>query len=394
MINGTVAPGFEPVAKAFERNFELGKEHGAACAVSIGGELVVDLWGGQAAPGRPWQQDTMVNVFSTTKGVSSIAVAHAHSRGLLDFDRPVSSYWPEFAAEGKEGITVRTLLSHQAGLCAIDAPLDLDALADPDRVAVAIGAQRPAWTPGEQHGYHGISLGWYESELLRRVDPQHRTIGRYFAEEIAGPLGLDFHIGLPDDIPEDRLARLHAPAYAARMLLNIHKLPPAFVRGFLTPGSLTARTFANPKALGQPARYNDRAMLRLELPASNGVGTARSIATVYGDLAIGSPGLGISDATLANLREPAQDPAKGRFDLVLKQESRFSLGVCKPWPGFEFGSPAAFGTPGAGGSFGFADPQVGMGFAYVMNRMDYYLLSDPRELALREAAFTCARKAG
>lgn len=394
MINGTFAPGFEPVAKAFERNFELGKEHGAACAVSIGGELVVDLWGGQAAPGRPWQQDTMVNVFSTTKGVSSIAVAHAHSRGLLDFDRPVSSYWPEFAAEGKEGITVRTLLSHQAGLCAIDAPLDLDALADPDRVAAAIGAQRPAWTPGEQHGYHGISLGWYESELLRRVDPQHRTIGRYFADEIAGPLGLDFYIGLPDDIPEDRLARLHAPAYAARMLLNIHKLPPAFVRGFLTPGSLTARTFANPKALGQPARYNDRAMLRLELPASNGVGTARSIAKVYGDLAIGSPRLGISDATLANLREPAQDPTKGRFDLVLKQESRFSLGVCKPWPGFEFGSPAAFGTPGAGGSFGFADPQVGMGFAYVMNRMDYYLLSDPRELALREAAFTCARKAG
>jgi len=394
MINGTVAPGFEPVAKAFERNFELGKEHGAACAVSIGGELVVDLWGGQAAPGRPWQQDTMVNVFSTTKGVSSIAIAHAHSRGLLDFDSPVASYWPEFAAEGKEGITVRTLLSHQAGLCAIDAPLDLDALADPDRVAAAIGAQRPAWTPGEQHGYHGISLGWYESELLRRVDPQHRTIGRYFADEIAGPLGLDFHIGLPDDIPEDQLARLHAPAYAARMLLNIHKLPPAFVRGFLTPGSLTARTFANPKALGQPARYNDRTMLRLELPASNGVGTARSIAKVYGDLAIGSPGLGISDATLANLREAAQDPTKGRFDLVLKQESRFSLGVCKPWPGFEFGSPAAFGTPGAGGSFGFADPQVGMGFAYVMNRMDYYLLSDPRELALREAAFTCARKAG
>ncbi|MFM7146936.1 MAG: serine hydrolase domain-containing protein [Actinomycetales bacterium] len=391
MISGTVAPGFEPVAEAFQRNFDLGREHGAACAVTVGGELVVDLWGGVAAPGRAWEYDTLVNVFSTTKGVSSIAVAHAHSRGLLDFDQPVADIWPEFAAEGKGAITIRQLLSHQAGLCAIDAHLDLGVLADPDQVATAIAAQKPAWTPGQLHGYHGISLGWYESELIRRVDPERRTIGQYFADEIATPLGLDFHIGLPDDIPDERIARLHAPAYAARMVLNIRKLPPAFVRGFLTPGSLTARTFSNPRVLGQPARYNDRSMLRIELPASNGVGTARSIAAVYGDLAIGSPILGIGDSTLVNLREPAQDPSNGLFDQVLKQQTRFSLGVCKPWPGFEFGSPTAFGTPGAGGSFGFADPELGMGFAYVMNRMDYYLLSDPRELAVREAAQKCAR---
>jgi CubicO group peptidase (beta-lactamase class C family) len=186
-VQGSVAPGFEPVAHAFERNFQLGHERGAACAVSIGGELVVDLWGGERAPGRPWEQDTMVNVCSTTKGGSSIAVAHAHSRGLLDYDLPVASYWPQFAEQGKEQITVRQLLSHQAGLCAIDAPMDLALLADPDRVAQAIAAQRPAWTPGELHGYHGIFLGWYESELLRRVDPQQRTIGRYFADKIAAP---------------------------------------------------------------------------------------------------------------------------------------------------------------------------------------------------------------
>ena len=392
-IEGNVAPGFEPVADAFRRNFELGREHGAACAVSVGGELVVDLWGGDRAPGRPWQQDTLVNVFSTTKGVSSIAISHAHSRGLLDVDREVASYWPEFGAAGKESITVRQLLSHQAGLCAIDAPLDLTLLADPDRVAMAIAKQQPAWTPGDRHGYHGISLGWYESELLRRVDPLHRTIGRYFSDEIATPLGIDFFIGLPDWVPDDRLARLHAPQYAARMLLNIQKLPTAFVRGFLTPGSLTARTFSNPKALGQPARYNHREMLRLELPASNGVGTARGIATAYGDLAIGSPRLGIGEETLDGLRQPAQDPRLGRMDEVLKQETRFSLGVCKPWPGFEFGSASAFGTPGAGGSFGFADPALGLGFAYVMNRMDYYLVNDPRELAVREAAMECARTA-
>jgi CubicO group peptidase (beta-lactamase class C family) len=395
-VHGRVSPGYEAVADAFQRNLDSGSEVGAACAVSVGGELVVDLWGGQRDPkrGLAWEEDTLVNVFSTTKGVSSIAVAHAHSRGLFDYDAPVAQYWPEFAAEGKESVTVRQLLSHQAGLCAIDAPLTLAALADPDLVADAIGRQRPAWTPGDQHGYHGITLGWYESELLRRVDAQHRTIGRYFADEIATPLGLDFHIGLPDHIPSNRVAVLQAPQYAARMPLNIRKLPFAFVKGFLTPGSLTARTFSNPKELGQPLRYNDRAMMRIELPASNGIGTARSIAVAYGDLAEGSPRLGIDESTRSQLESAAAEPRLGRMDQVLRQETRFSLGYCKPWPGFEFGSSRAYGTPGAGGSFGFADPEIGLGFAYVMNRMDYYLESDPRELALRKAAADCARRAG
>ena len=393
-LQGDVAPGFEAVADVFQHNLDSGREVGAACAVVVGGELVVDIWGGQRDPQRslPWTSDTLVNVFSTTKGVSSIAVAHAHSRGLFDYDAPVAQYWPEFAAAGKEQVTVRQLLSHQAGLCAIDAPLTLDALADADRVADAIGAQQPAWTPGDYHGYHGITLGWYESELVRRVDPQHRTIGRYFADEVAAPLNLDFHIGLPDDVPADRIAVLQAPQYAARMVLNIRKLPFAFVKGFLTPGSLTARTFSNPRELGQPLRYNDRAMMRIELPASNGIGTARSIATAYGDLAADSPVLGIGANTRSELERAAADPRCGRMDQVLRQETRFSLGYCKPWPGFEFGSARAFGTPGAGGSFGFAEPELGLGFAYVMNRMDYYLESDPRELALREAALMCARR--
>lgn len=394
-VQGFTQDGYGAVADTFRRNLAEGREVGAACAVSVGGELVVDLWAGSRDPrrGLPWQQDTLVNMFSTTKGVSSMAVAHAHSRGLLDFDQPVATYWPEFAAQGKAAVTVRQLLSHQAGLCAIDAPLTLDLLADPDAVAKAIAAQRPAWQPGDRHGYHGISLGWYESELVRRVDPGHRTIGRYFADEVAAPLGLDFHIGLPDDIPSDRVAVLQAPHYTARMPLNVRKLPFSFVRGFLNPRSLTTRTFANPRVLGQPERYNDRAMMRIELPASNGIGTARSVALAYGDLAVGSPRLGIGATTLTALTQPAQDPRLGRMDQVLRLESRFSLGYCKPWPGFEFGSPAAFGTPGAGGSFGFADPQLGLGFCYAMNRMDYYLVSDPRELALREVAAACARRA-
>jgi CubicO group peptidase (beta-lactamase class C family) len=394
-VHGFAKPGYEPVAAAFRRNVDEGHEVGAACAVSVGGELVVDLWAGTRDPARslPWEEDTLVNMFSTTKGVSSIALAHAHSRGLIDYDAPVAQYWPEFAAEGKETVTVRQLLSHQAGLCAIDTPLDFEALSDPDRVASAIAAQKPAWAPGDRHGYHGLSLGWYESELLRRVDPQHRTIGHYFADEIAAPLGLEFYIGLPASVPTERVAVLQARHYSARMVLNIRKLPSAFVRGFLNPRSITARTFSNPKVLGQPERYNDPAMMRIEVAAANGIGTARSVAAAYGELATGSPRLGVSADTIAALSSPAQDPRLGRFDQVLRLESRFSLGYCKPWPGFEFGSPQAFGTPGAGGSFGFADPQVGLGFCYAMNRMDFYLVSDPRELALREAALACARRA-
>jgi CubicO group peptidase (beta-lactamase class C family) len=394
-VYGFTRDGYGAVADVFRQNLSRRHEVGAACAVSVGGELVVDLWGGSRDPGRnlPWQEDTLVTMFSTTKGVSSIALAHAHSRGLLDYDEPVAFYWPQFAAAGKEGVSVRRLLSHQAGLCAIDAPLTLERLADPDAVAAAIAAQAPAWTPGDWHGYHGITLGWYESELLRRVDPQHRTIGRYFAEEVAAPLGLEFYIGLPDDVGGERIAVLQADHYAARMPLHLRKLPFSFVRGFLNPRSLTARTFGNPRMLGQPARYNDRAMMRIELPASNGIGTARSVALAYGDLAIGSPRLGIGASTLEALTQPAQDPKRGRRDRVMGFETRFSLGYCKPWPGFEFGSPAAFGTPGAGGSFGYADPQLGLGFCYAMNRVDYHLVSDPRELALREAAADCARRA-
>lgn len=393
MISGAVAPGYEKVKRTFEENFTSRKEVGAACAVSVGGDLVVDLWGGLADPktNRPWLEDTMVNVFSTTKGVSSFALAHAHSHGLFDYDEKVATYWPEFAANDKEKITVRQVLSHQAGLSAIDESMDLETLADLDLVASALAAQAPAWEPGQKHGYHGISLGWYESEIIRSVDPQHRTIGRYFADEIAAPLGIEFYIGLPDDIPDDRIAPVLGDWFRTKMVFNINKLPGSFVKNFLNPRSLTARTFANPKVVGMPHRYNDAAMRRVELPASNGIGTARAVAVAYGEFATGGHRLGIKPETLAALSEPARPPSDGQFDEVLRGETTFSLGYCKPWPGFEFGSEKAYGTMGAGGSFGFAEPELGLGFGYVMNRMDFYLWNDPREHALREAAVACAK---
>jgi len=390
LVRGDVDEGYGPVADAFRRNFAERGEVGAACAVYRDGKPVVDLWGGYRDGHRrlPWERDTMVTMFSTTKGVASLAIAVAHSQGLLEYDRPVATYWPEFAANGKAEVTVRQLLSHQAGLAVIDKPLDLAILADLEALAVILAEQAPGWEPGTRHGYHGISLGWYEGELLHRVDPAHRTLGRFFADEIAKPLGIEFHIGLPADVDPSRLAFMHA--YRKWELpLHMHQMPPPFVAGFLNPRSVTARAFANPKALSDLSAYNRMDLLRLELPASNGTGEVRAVARAYGAMATGGEELGAVQETLDALEQPAKPPSGGLRDVVLRLDSVFSLGYVKPFPQFRFGTAAgrAYGTPGAGGSFGFADPDAGIGFAYAMNRTGFRLWDDPREVALRDALY-------
>jgi len=227
-ISGFTKPGFEAVHRAFADNFERRNELGAACCVYHYGEKVVDLWGGvrDKATGEPWEEDTMVIVFSATKGVAALAMALAHSRGLFDYDERVSTYWPEFGQEGKEDITVRQLLAHQAGLFVLDEPLDAALLSDLDRLAAVLARQKPAWEPGTCQGYHAVTIGFYEGELLRRVDPEHRSIGRYFQDEIATPLELDFYIRLPDEIPDGRLAPMHRPR-ATRMMLSLFTMPPS-----------------------------------------------------------------------------------------------------------------------------------------------------------------------
>lgn len=390
LVQGDVEHGFGAVADAFRANFAAGTEVGAACAVYVDGRPVVDLWGGfrDGVARLPWQRDTMVTMFSTTKGVSSVALAHAHARGLLDYDATVASCWPEFGSAGKAEITVRQLLSHQAGLAVTDVPMDLEVLADPDKVAAAIDGQRPAWPAGTRHGYHGISLGWYESELLRRVDPGHRTIGRYFAEEVAAPLDAAFHIGLPAEVPAERLARIHGYK-PAEMVLHLRELPPRFVRAFLDPRSATAKAFGNPRLLGVLDNYNRRDVLAVESPASNGTGEARGVARVYSALACGGDELGIGSATLSQLEEAATPPTHGPHDEILHVDTAFSLGYIKPFPSFRFGGCQwrAYGTPGAGGSFGFADPEHRVGFCYAMNRSGFRLWDDERERSIRDALY-------
>ncbi|SPM37034.1 EstA family serine hydrolase [Mycobacterium rhizamassiliense] len=389
LIGGDVDAGYGKVADAFRRNLGSGQEVGAAIAVYRDGRKVVDLWGGyrNGKTRAPWQHDTLVNVFSTTKGVASLAVALAASRGHLSYDANVADYWPEFAQAGKEAITVRQLLAHQAGLPVVKPPLTLQELADPPRMSARLAAQAPAWTPGTRHGYHGITLGWYEGELIRRTDPAGRSLGRFFAEEIAGPLGLDFHIGLPASVDRDRVALLDGWSLP-QLLFHLNTMPRGLALALFNPFDLAAPALAIAKGINNLEDFNRDELRVVEMPAVNGTGTARAIARLYGSAGTGDPELGLSAGTLDALKQPAQPPTKGLRDKVLHVESNFTLGFNKPSPLCTFGSSMnAFGTPGAGGSFGFADPDTGIGFGYVMNKLGFYLVNDPRELALRQALF-------
>lgn len=380
--NGFVAPGFEEVRAEFERNFIDRDEIGAAVAAYWHGEKVVDLWGGRRTPSgdEPWTEDTMIVVNSVTKGMSAMTLAVANSRGWLDYDAPVSRYWPEFAQHGKAAVTVSQLLGHQAGLVLLDEGLTLAMLQDLDHLAQVLARQKPSWPPGTRHGYHTLTIGLYMQELIRRTDPARRTLGRVFHDEIALPLGLEFYIGLPSAIPFERLA---TPTVLSpwRALRALRYTPAATTMKMAWPGSLLRRSF-----LGLDLDWRDRRFFDVEIPAGNGVGTARALARAYSAFVEGDAAIGLTPETLARITASPRMP--GRADVVLGVPSYFSLGFLRPGPEVAFGSsPRAFGAPGAGGSFAFADPDERLGYAYVMNRMDFYLENDPREKALRDALY-------
>jgi CubicO group peptidase (beta-lactamase class C family) len=389
-MGGDVAEGYGKVADAFRRNLASGAEVGAAVAVYRDGVKVVDLWGGyrDGVAKTTWQADTMVNMFSTTKGITALTFALAVSRGMLAYDAKVAEYWPEFAQAGKGAITVRQLLAHQAGLPALTPNPALTDVADPDRLAQILAAQAPAWPVGTRHGYHAITLGWYQSELIRRTDPAGRTVGRFLAEEIAAPLGLDLHIGLPRDVDRSRIAYLHQWK-RAESLLHLGEMPAGFALAALNPVGLAARTSGVPRDISPwEGAYNRDDVRSVEMPSSNGIGTARSVAKLYGAAATGGDVVGLTADVLSALAAPAIPPSRGVRDKVINVDTAFSLGFSKPTPTLVFGSSGnAYGTPGFGGSFGFADPDTGIGFGYVMNKLGFHLYSDPRELALRQAVF-------
>jgi CubicO group peptidase (beta-lactamase class C family) len=383
-IHGHVSPGFESVREAFAANFLRRRELGGACCVFRHGEKVVDLWGGirNKQTGEAWQQDTMVLVYSTTKGLAAMTLAIAQSRGWLDYEQRVCKYWPEFAQQGKEKITVRQLLAHQAGLFAIDEPVDRGLVADLDRLAVVLARQKPAWEPGTRQAYHAITLGFYESELLRRVDPQHRTLGQFFQDEIASRLGLEVYLRLPEALPNSRLATLARPSFI-EMLVGFG---PRFLLEVMNPRSNITRALVGSMLPHDEHRIYAR---NFEVPSGGAVATARGIAQAYSVFATGGRELGLNRQTLDLLAAPAIPPSRGFYDECMKTDGvQFSLGFMKPGPIWQFGSPSSFGAPGTGGSLGFADPEAGVGYAYVTSRVGTSLMGDPRELALRNALYS------
>ena len=382
-IQGQVNGGFEPVRDAFTENFTRRHELGGACCVYYRGEKVVDLWGGSRnrQTSEPWEENTMVVIHSATKGLAAMTLAVAHSRGWLDYEERVAAYWPEFAQQGKDRITVRQLLAHQAGLFAIDEPVDRSTVADPDRLAAVLARQKPAWEPGTRQAYHALSLGFYEGELLRRVDPRHRTLGQFFHDEIASPFALDVYMRLPQEIPNSRLAIIAPPGWI-KMLFGF---PLRLTVDAMNRRSNIYRALEVNPGVGV---YFDKQRVyarNLEVPSGAGVGTARAIARAYSVFATDGREFGLRRETLDMLSAPAIPSSRGFYDECLKREVRFSLGFMKPSPAWPFGSPSSFGSPGAGGAFGFADPCAGIGYAYVTSQSGTRLNGDPRDVALRDA---------
>ncbi|MEU6228159.1 serine hydrolase domain-containing protein [Streptomyces sp. NPDC047042] len=366
-IDGEVAAGFEPVREAFAANFAQHGDIGAAVCVYRDGRPVVDLWGGVAdlLAGRPWARDTLQLVYSATKGATATAAHLLAQRGALDLDAPVAEYWPEFAANGKADIPVRWLLSHQAGLVALDQPVPLaEALAWEPMVA-ALGAQRPQWTPGIAHGYHGRTFGWLVGEVIRRVSGH--TPGRFFADEIAGPLRLDFFIGLPTS-ERDRVSRM----VYRQPEVDFTTVPPEaipeelreLVAAWRDPNSFSNRAFQ----VTDPAEidFNSPEVQAAELPASNGIGTARGLARMYAAL-IGEVD-GVRLLTPETLASALKEQASG-VDQVMVAPSRFSSGYMLPTQTNPMTGPNSLGHTGRGGSLGFADPEHGIAFGYVMNHI-------------------------
>jgi len=385
-VEGHVSHGFEAVREAFVDNFIRRRELGGACCAYHKGKRVVDLWGGirDKQTGEPWERETMVVVHSATKGLAAMTLAIAHSRGWLDYDERVCAYWPEFAQQGKERITVRQLLAHQAGLFAIDEPVDRSMVADLDRLAVVLARQKPAWEPGTRQAYHALTLGFYEGELLRRVDPCHRSLGQFFHDEVATPLGEDVYIGLPETIPNSRLATIAPP----RPLEMLFGFPLRFTVEAMNRRSNIYRALeTNP---GTRVYFDERRIYarNLEVPSGNAVSTARAIAHAYNVFATGGREVDLRKETLDLLAAPAIPPTRGFYDECLKGDGvQFSLGFMKPSSVWSFGTPASFGSPGSGGSLGFADPTTRIEYAYVTSQSGTALTGDPRDVALRDALY-------
>jgi CubicO group peptidase (beta-lactamase class C family) len=379
-IEGTCDSRFARVREAFAENLEKRNEYGAAVAVTVDGRAVVDLWGGYAdkARTRPWTRDTLANVFSTTKGLTAICAHRLAGEGKLDIDAPVARYWPEFAQNGKEGITVRQLLNHRAGLPAVRERLRAESYYDWNYMVGLLAAEQPFWAPGTRHGYHAITFGWLVGEVIRRITG--KSAGTYFRDELARPLGLDCHIGL-SAADDDRCAEIRQAPPPTPGEFNL------FEYATKNRDSLTAKVFLNPSNGLRSEVINSRAWRGAEIPAANGHTTARALTRLYGALACGGALDGVRVMAPEEIANCYREESYGT-DEVLMITTRFSTGFMLTQPDDKWGPNAhTFGHPGAGGSLGFADPEAKVGFGYTMNKMGSGILIDPRARALFDAVY-------
>ncbi|MFN3255503.1 MAG: serine hydrolase domain-containing protein [Ilumatobacter sp.] len=366
-IHGTVAPGFEAVRDAFAANWELQGEVGASVSATVGGETVVDLWGGTATfddGERDWESDTIINVWSTTKTMSFLCCLLLADRGELDLAAPVATYWPEFAANGKEQIATRHIMGHTAGLSGWDEPLTMDDLLDHDKLVALHAAQAPWWEPGSASGYHAISQGYLLGEIVKRVSG--RSLGTFFADEIAGPLDADFHIGTGPEL-DHRVA---------------HVIPPAFGLGQdpdaaeIDRDSIAWRTLSNPAT--DAAFSSTIPWRRAEVPAAGGHGNARSVAAIHTLTANGGSVGGQQIISPDGLERIFDVQAEGMDLVVLGTDLRLGMGFGLPGPMLPLPNPRTCYWGGWGGSLAIVDMDLGLSFSYVMNRMESSLTGDLR----------------
>ncbi len=378
-VAGSVDAGFEPVRDAFAANFEQHGEVGAAFCVHRDGKPIVDLWGGVIAPGAnaPYTADTLQMVWSATKGAVAVAAHILAQEGRLDFDAPVVKYWPEFAAEGKSGIPVRWLFCHKSGLAAIERPLGLDDVLAWTPVVNALEAQRPLWEPGTAHGYHTWTYGWLTGEVIRRISGV--SVGTFLAERIAKPLGLEFWIGLPEAL-NPRVAPVIPPPPSPPGVA-----PDALTARIADPTSLAHKAFANPAV--PPQAFNGYPFRSAEVPAGNGITTARALSRLYAACIGQVDGVRLLEAE--TLERATRTQAQGE-DLVTGYETHYGTGFQLPFPLRPMAREGSFGHYGSGGSVGFAVPSRGLSFGYVMNQMVSAGGADMRSAALVQAVLRCA----
>ena len=392
-IEGTTAAGFDEVREVFERNFDEHGEVGAGFAVYVDGEPVVEITGGVTTDGAPYDDRTLQMVFSSTKGATAICAHLLSQRGELDLHAPVVQYWPEFGAHGKDQIPVSWLLSHRSGLIDTTRTMTPDEMLDWDTVTAALADSTPLWEPGTQHGYHAVTYGWLVGEVVRRVSG--RSLGEFFADEVAGPLGLDFWIGLPDE-QVDRVSKLipMSPPEGLPMLMAEEGAGSADGDGaaptglvqlldmLLGPGNLAGRALSAPGgAAGDEQIWNEPRTWAAQIPAANGVTNAVSLARMYAAVVGEVDGVRLLSPESVNA---AIEPQVEGADAVLMFPIPFGLGFMRHSDFSPFAGPRSFGHYGAGGSVGFADPDRRLAVGYTMNQMHFGIAGDPRTAALIE----------